>query len=336
VRLHSLQYLRAIASLFVVYSHTVLQVEEYFPRLYEFGGFGVDIFFVISGFIMVYIARPSDTPTRFLRSRAKRVIPLYWFFTLLMALILFFAPNLFKSSVFDLGQTIMSFLFIPHFSTPYPNMVWPILAPGWSLNYEMFFYLVFAIALLLPEKWRITAISLVIAAAFIIAHSTPPGNPWNEFFRDSIVLEFILGMLLAKAFLMGFQLPRVVAYILFFTGIALLLIKYPIPRIFTWGIPSLMVVMGMLYSRLPANEFFVALGDSSYALYLTHIFTLGLMRKILPTWLGFGEYAPYWFVGISLIACIVVGFATHYLIDNRLLRVNWLQKFGRLRSSQVH
>jgi len=336
VRLHNLQYLRAIASLFVVYSHAVLQVDAYRLQLHEFGGFGVDIFFVISGFIMVYIARPNDTPKRFLVSRAKRVIPLYWVFTLLMASILFFAPTLFKSTVFDFGQTLMSLLFIPHFSSAVPDMVWPILAPGWSLNYEMYFYLTFAAALVLPLAWRVPCISLSILLVLVAAQFMPSGGPINEFFRDTIVLEFILGMLLAQAYLRGFRIPNGIAWFLFIAGTALLLCKFPLPRIVTWGIPALLVVAGMLYSRLPANAFFVALGDASYALYLSHIFTLGLTRKILPSILGDGVIAAYLYVVISILSCIVVGFITHYMVDNWLLRLNWLAKFGRLRAHFTH
>lgn len=334
MRLHSLQYLRAIASLFVVYSHAVIQVDSYRPLLAEFGGFGVDIFFVISGFIMVYIARPDDTPSRFLWNRVRRVVPLYWFFTLLMALILFFAPWLFKTSVFDLVQTTKSLLFIPHYSSAYKDMVWPILAPGWSLNYEMYFYIVFAIALLLPSGWRVPLISAVILIAFAVAYVMPEGGAWNEFFRDSIALEFILGMVLAKAYLAGFRLPGIVAWVLLVTGILLLLIKFPMPRIWTWGIPAFLVVIGMLYSRLPSNEFFVALGDSSYALYLSHIFTLGLTRKILPAWLGDGDVAAYSYVALSLVICVFVGFLTHYIVDNRLLRFSWWARFQRGRIEQ--
>ena len=61
MRLHALQYLRAFAALAVVYSHIVIQVEPYQEWLLEFGSFGVDIFFVISGFIMIYISKPTDT-----------------------------------------------------------------------------------------------------------------------------------------------------------------------------------------------------------------------------------------------------------------------------------
>lgn len=336
MRLHSLQYLRALASLFVVYGHAVLQVDDYFKHLIEFGGFGVDIFFVISGFIMVYIAKPDDNPKRFIINRARRVIPLYWFFTLLMAAILLTAPFLFKNTVYNTVQAIQSLLFIPFYSTAYPDMVWPIVAPGWSLTYEMYFYLIFALSLLLPMQQRILFISAIIVFVFAAAYALPQSGAVNQFFRDSIVLEFILGMALARAHQTGFRVPAIMAWLLIFTGLALLLIKFELPRIITWGVPSLSVVIGVLYSRLPANRFFISLGDSSYALYLSHIFTLGLCRATLPALLGEGPQAAYQFVAISIVMCIVVGYLAHYLVDNWLLRAGRRDKFRRLFSRSAH
>ena len=326
-KLHALQYMRAIASMAVVYSHAVLQVPEYQALLHDAGSFGVDIFFVISGFIMVYIAKPDDTPSNFISNRVRRVVPLYWFFTLLMAAILLLVPSVFKSTTFDLTIIVKSLLFIPHYSQADPSQVWPIVAPGWSLVYEMYFYALFAASLWFARSMRVWLITTAIAVTFVTAHMWQWSGAIGDFFQESIVFEFTLGMLLAVAWQRGLRLSSSAGYGLILVGFALLLIGLPMDRLFAYGIPSLLIVAGTLYCTIPNSRFFVLLGDASYALYLCHIFTLGICRKVLPPILGDGMTAALLFVVISLIACQISALVVHYLIDNWLLRherLHWL------------
>jgi len=320
MKLYALQYLRAVAALAVVYSHAVTQVESYFVHLPKFGSFGVDIFFVISGFIMVYISRPSDTPIRFIVNRVRRVVPLYWFFTILMAAILLLMPSVFKSTVYGTAAVLKSLAFIPHFHAAYPDQAWPIVTPGWSLNYEMYFYGLFAVSLLLAPRFRIAFISAFILAVFLIAHGFSSGTAISSFFRDAVVFEFIFGMLLAYSWQRGFRLPPAMGVALIAIGFALLFLKLPFARVFEFGVPSLLVVAGCLYVRVAENKTLLLLGDASYALYLSHIFALGAMRKVLPPIIGDGPLAPILFVLISLLFCTVVSIVVHLLVDNWLLR----------------
>ncbi|NND92647.1 MAG: acyltransferase [Granulosicoccus sp.] len=321
MRLHALQYLRAVAALAVVYSHAVIQVEDYQPYLPEGGSFGVDIFFVISGFIMIYIAKPDDTPGRFFMQRVRRVVPLYWFFTFLMAAILLLIPGAFKRTVFDLQALLASLAFIPYWSLPNPSEVWPIVAPGWSLNFEMYFYLIFAISLLFAPRFRIAFIAAVITTVYLIATNFDDGeSAAASFFSLDIVFEFILGMLLAVAWKRGFRIPSSTAAWLLLTAVCVLLIKLPLPRIFEYGVPSLFIVMACLYIRVGEHSWLELLGDASYSLYLSHVFTLGILRLVLPRYLGDGEMAAYGFVLISLIVCSLVSIVIHKYVDNWLLR----------------
>ena len=330
MRLYALQYLRAVAALAVVYSHSVIQVADYQQYLTDAGSFGVDIFFVISGFIMIYIAKPDDTPTAFFLNRMRRVIPMYWFFTFLMAAILLIMPGVFKTTVFDMDALLMSLAFIPHWSVAYPTEAWPIVAPGWSLNFEMYFYLVFAVSLLFAQRFRIAFISFVITTVFVIASSLNDGqSAIASFFSLSLVFEFILGMLLAVAWKRGFRLPPSTAAWLLLSASCVLLIKLPLPRIFEYGVPAFLIVMSCLYIRIGKYRWAVLLGDASYALYLSHIFTLGILRKFVAPFLGEGETAAYLFVIISLVVCTLVSVVIHKYIDNWLLRherLRWLLK----------
>ncbi|MBX2879987.1 MAG: acyltransferase [Granulosicoccus sp.] len=321
MRLHALQYLRAVAALAVVYSHTAIQVDDYTKYLLDAGSFGVDIFFVISGFIMIYIARPEDTPKRFFNNRVRRVVPLYWFFTILMACILITMPWAFKSTYFGWDSFLLSLAFIPHWSTAHENMVWPLVAPGWSLVFEMYFYSLFALSLLLAERYRILFISLIITMVFLVANHYHTGeSAMAQFFAKSLVFEFVLGMLLAVAWKRGFKLPSSTAVYLLLFSSCLLFLELPVPRIFEYGIPAAFIVMACLYIKIGVHKWAVLLGDASYALYLSHIFTLGALRKFIPPLLGDGPLAAYLFAIISLVVCTIVSIFIHQYIDNWLLR----------------
>ncbi|MBX2839830.1 MAG: acyltransferase [Gammaproteobacteria bacterium] len=325
MRLHSLQYLRAIAAIAVVYSHSVLQVESYAKELHYAGGFGVNIFFVISGFIMVFISKPDATPSSFLVNRIRRVVPLYWFFTIMMAVILAFLPSLFKTTQFAWDTVFMSLAFIPHYSEAHSGYVWPILAPGWSLNYEMYFYLLFAASLFFTYRFQALITCTLITTLFVLARLTHSDNAAIVFMSDAVVFEFIFGMLLALLWKQGLRIHSFVAVILIIVGFAVLIFReqwFPTTtaHVLKIGIPSLLVVTGFLYIKLPHWKFFVLLGDASYALYLSHIFTLGPIRKWLPPLLGDNPAAPYLFVAIAMTICIIVSLFVHWFIDNWLLR----------------
>ncbi|MFK8078886.1 MAG: acyltransferase family protein [Granulosicoccus sp.] len=337
MRLHALQYLRAVAALAVVYSHSVIQVESYEQFLGHAGSFGVDIFFVISGFIMVYIAKPNDTPGAFFANRLRRVVPLYWFFTFLMAAILLAMPSVFKATVFEWNTFVKSLTFIPHWSGAYDGYVWPIVAPGWSLIFEMYFYLVFALSLFLANRFRVLFITLVISAVFIIGTINNTGeSAAAQFFAKSMVFEFILGMLLAVAWKSGFRLPSSTSWYLLLFASCLLFLNLPGPRIVEFGIPSTLIVMACLFIRIKHYDWAVLLGDASYALYLSHIFTLGVMRKFVAPLLGEGQLAAYLFVALSLIVCTFVSILVHQYVDNWLLRHERLRfNVGRGHSVQT-
>lgn len=331
MRLHALQYLRAVAALAVVFSHSTIQVENYREWLPEFGSFGVDIFFVISGFIMVWIAKPGDTPRAFITNRIRRVVPLYWFFTLLMAAILLLLPALFKNTVFDPMAVVQSLAFWPHYSTAQSDQVWPIVAPGWSLNYEMYFYLLFALSLLVISRLRLLFVAIGITSVFLIAVALDTGGAVSHFYSESIVFEFLLGMGLAHAWKRGLRLSPGIGWMLIVSGFALISAQLPVPRIFEFGVPATLIVAGSLFVSLPDIRWMTLLGDASYALYLSHIFTLGLLRKVLPPVLGEGVVAAWGFVALALVICTLVSIIVHLLIDNWLLRNERLQSFGRVR-----
>ena len=315
-RLHALQHLRAVAALLVVYHHSVIQHEPWYRVLPEFGEFGVDVFFVVSGFVMVHVARPDDAPARFLARRALRVVPLYWFFTLLMAAMLWLAPQVARTVEPDAVALLKSLAFVPYSPDGDPERVLPLLTPGWTLNYEMYFYAVFAAALTLPGRLRTGAIAATLALPCVAAALVPsPGVPL-AFYGDPIVFEFVAGMLIAHRRRRGPILAPVAARAALLVGAAALFaLPADWPRALGYGLPATLIVAGALDARLPGGRGATLLGDASYALYLSHLFTLGVLRVLLPPVLGDGVVGAVAFVAIALPACALVSIGVHLVLE---------------------
>src|ERR1051325_7145567 len=178
----SVQYLRGIAAVAVVYFHTKLIMAGFsWPLGRPFGAGGVDLFFVISGFIMmVTTSAKSQSPWGFFLKRIIRVVPLYWGATLAAVALFLLVPAAFQKQTMSLSHVLLSLLFIPHHVGGEIGAA-PFFKIGWTLNFEMFFYLVFGLTLLLRSAWqRLLAIamlftSLTIAGAVIHPSSAALG-----------------------------------------------------------------------------------------------------------------------------------------------------------------
>ncbi len=167
-RLDSVQMLRAIAALAVIWSHSTLELLRFtdvdlrtFSSLSSMGRIGVDIFFVISGFVMVYVSsrhfQKTGEVSRFVLRRIIRVVPVYWFYTSLMLGVALFAPDMLRNFKLSWFHVAASYLFIP-WATPGDNDFHPLLGIGWTLNYEMFFYILFAPFLLFARERAVLAL----------------------------------------------------------------------------------------------------------------------------------------------------------------------------------
>lgn len=287
-----LQYLRAIAALMVVYFHSVLQVPKVQPGFqtvfHLFGETGVDIFFVLSGFVMwLTTAGRQIRPLDFYRRRIQRIVPLYWLATLFAASVALVAPTLLKSTVFDLPHLIASLFFLPWPNPADPELTAPVVVPGWTLNYELFFYFVFGLLLLVREKWRFAALFAAMTTIILICRFLPGGTTAAKFYSDPIIYEFLAGVLLAKLYLDKILLPQAVAWPALAMGFSFLLINETLcdasTRSYMWGIPAVVILYSAVsidFSKLPVIATLQYLGDASYSIYITHAFTLAILRVV--------------------------------------------------------
>ena len=328
-----IQYLRGIAAIMVVVFH----LKSSFERMGYAGppaglSSGVDIFFVISGFIMVLTTAGKNTsPLTFWWRRLTRIAPLYWLVTAFMVSVTLIAPNAVQSSAYETWHVLASFLFIPA-SHPVLHGFSPVIIQGWTLNYEIFFYFIFGISLLLPNRFQIPStlviISLLVLSALIFP---PPASSIRSFYASSIILEFGMGMILAllarpKGLLS--KLPSGLGLSLVALGFVVLALTEgdSIWRAVERGLPSMAIVAGVLIleSKKPFSESRIlhALGNASYSIYIIQgILTSALAQAWRHANLdgGIGSLLAFSIIDVAL--CAGGGFLCYAWIERPLTQL---------------
>src|SRR5215216_4637338 len=249
---------------------------------------GVDAFFVISGFIMVHAsARMFGAPDGgriFLARRIARIVPIYWAVTTLYLAIALALPHVLNAELLGWPYVLASYLFVP---VTRPNgLVQPVYGLGWTLNYEMFFYALFALAVGRSRRAAVVGLGAVLAGLVVIGRVFGPLPQPLQFWTDPIILEFVYGMTLGLLFAEGVRLGPVartvlaIAAIVVLTAVATRYVMFATPyRALVYGVPAAMLIAAVAFGREDrARGRFAgtgaAIGDASYALYLIHPFVI--------------------------------------------------------------
>jgi peptidoglycan/LPS O-acetylase OafA/YrhL len=325
----SIQYLRGCAALLVVIFHMFTIGELSYLYRSDIGGFGVEIFFVISGFIMWHTTVASRiTPAVFWRNRVIRIVPLYWFFLALMIVICLSIPQMLNSTILTAEGVVKSFLFIPYYNAVAKNGIAPILVPGWSLNYEMFFYFIFGLSLFVRYRpARLALLSVILIGLVVAGFVLQPTEAVLVSYTNSAILTFFEGVVLAVLYRrFGFH----------GVGWAVTLIIVGIAGQATrgggigWvyavsGLSPALVVAGALclepsIQRAP-NSLLRLVGDASYSIYLSHLF---FIRAAEMLWrrlgmLGSGGLADATFVIVGVGFAVLGGVVVHLVIERPML-----------------
>ncbi|WP_313459676.1 acyltransferase [Stenotrophomonas sp.] len=338
-RFDSLQVLRGIAALAVLIFHLRAVESKYIPGEALLGTVaahadaGVDLFFVISGFVMAHVGRGRFSGFRaaglFLMKRAWRVLPLYWLFTTLTIIMMMTFPAIVNSSYPD-QSVIKSYLLIPHTQLP-------VLAVGWTLIHEAYFYVVFAIAIAIIAERALTVCLIGWAAVIAYAHldGSQEMTPLRQLLISPLTFEFIVGVL---AGLHWRKLPRQLASAMIVAGIALYLtgavgfadasISAPDPwlRTATFGTASVLLVLGwvMRESRgeRSAPSVLVALGNSSYSLYLSHVFVISAVGRLWAAVIPGQSWGHHFlFVLVATASACIAGHVIHRCFELPLLNL---------------
>jgi exopolysaccharide production protein ExoZ len=307
----SIQYLRALAALAVVAFHAC----QWARIDFDIGSAGVDVFFVISGFIMWRTTEGGQVrPLAFLRRRAIRIAPLYWAVTLGLAAAALIVPQRFPDVEPTAWHVFASLAFIQHLNPQ--GLPFPLLAPGWTLNYEAVFYLLFAVCLLVPMAQRAMVLTLALAGATFIGFLYPP--VYIMLFNP-LLLEFAAGIWLARFMGEGLTPGRHAGWGMFVAGLAsfaamhLAGVEWDLWRPLFWGFPAFLLVAGLTAVEqdggLPEIPLLKTLGDASYSIYLCHPLTVGAVAVTLGAW-----NAPV-FIPLAFVVGAAVGWGVWKLFE---------------------
>jgi exopolysaccharide production protein ExoZ len=291
----SLQYLRALAALSVVLFHAF---ERRDLGGFDVGQMGVDVFFVLSGLVMWLISERTDrSPAQFFAERVARVAPIYWLATL--AVLALWAAGIRQGLDHpEFWHTVKSFLFVPA-EYPGKDKIYPLLIPGWTLNYEMFFYAIFALSLVGGRRVRLGFTTVSIVGLVAIGVGMKPTDAVLATYTSPIMLEFLAGIWIGVVWSEMKYAGRLSSVAMFVAGLLLipaLAWAWPEgPRIIVYGIPALLIVAGAaLYEKhrpVVRWPFLLLLGDASYSIYLWHFPSNSIWDAIaqaahMPTWLA--------------------------------------------------
>jgi len=319
--LFTIQYLRAVAAIAVVVGH----IAEIYRLDWRLGGAGVDLFFVISGFIMWLVTRQSEaTPTKFVKKRLLRIVPLYWLVTLFLALSASFLPNLFPLDHPVLQHVLLSLLFVPHLSPD--GRLFPLVSQGWTLNYEMFFYFLFALTLAAPRRSQFYFVNLLLLGGVVLGYLVTPSSPAGVAYTSPLLIEFLAGIYICRAWLANRVFGQKCAWIAVALGLASIAAKdfldIQLPRVINSGLPATLIVFGAVSlergNHVVEIRWLKYLGDSSYSIYLTH-YLAWLFISIVIAKLGNNIYSLQFFP-VVVCAGIAAGVATYSLVERPMVR----------------
>ncbi len=338
-RLQNIQALRGVAALIVLAAHIKDAELDYggngplLPFPLYMGVIGVDLFFLISGFVMAHVAldgqRGPSASVRFLYNRAARIFPIYWAVTLCM-LALYAGKQILFSEATPFPNPVETFFLLP-------DDQFPLLPVGWTLVHEMFFYAVFAVFVL----WRRASLLafLGVWAAIVMAGNVTglvAINPWTNVLFSPLTFEFIVGALIAILVRRGtvkFALPALIgggaaALAIAVAGAASL---YPSAfadyayRVAIFTPPFALVLYGAAALETKrgatAPRWLRSVGDASYSLYLIHVPVLLVAGKLISVSVPDGAFDNPLLIACFLAASLGAAFALHKFIEKPALAI---------------
>lgn len=349
-RLDSIQVLRGVAAILVVLFHFRHYLNDVYPlkdlgdRLFLFGEAGVDIFFVISGFIIVYSSRSREKNTfsEFAIKRFFRLYPLY-FFVLTIYLLSY------HNEAFNYINVIKSYLLIPiDYNGKAPWFGLSTIYSAWTLTYESYFYFIFALSILLSHKYRVAICAAAIIIVMYFVQKLTYGefsliavtgkNEFNGliynfmFVSSPLILDFIMGMVVAYVYIFYEKHIKANEVITFMSLIVLtisvvFMVSHATASIgpLFWGWCSVGIVLSILLISknlsIKYPRFLIYLGEMSYSIYINHV----VVKKVSLSYIGPLGLFKNGDGGVILfclvVATLCVSYGTYNLIEKPSIKL---------------
>lgn len=290
----------------------------------NFGASGVHIFFVISGFIMVYTSFEKNDENfdseKFLIRRFIRIYPIFWLYAAVYILSHYIVLGGYNLSILDI---LRSLLLLPGYSPL-------IIGPAWTLSFEIYFYICFAVFMTLGLLRGLLIMTLFFLASIAMGSEFHSDNIGIHLVTDSLLMEFLLGAWIAYFFVSEIRLSAAVSNALMLIALIIFLVGLAfgyrsVPSALSWGVPSALLIAGAVFKErggtLPNIIRKISfLGDSSYSLYLIHIL---MIDAFLNAYLAIVPSPKVGFFPICLALtalCVLVAIVFYKLIERRIVR----------------
>ncbi|MGP1832245.1 acyltransferase family protein [Shewanella frigidimarina] len=324
--IYSVQYMRAIAALMVVFHHSAWKGAQYGSdplSWFHIGEAGVDLFFIISGYIMCRTVDQKEVSIfSFIKARIRRIIPIYWLLTTLALVAFLIFPEKVNSSGGNTNVIASYFLF--------PTEDKFLIQNGWTLSFEFFFYFLFSFCLSVKSLYRYLIPTGIIFGLVLIGNIIDTELYLVKFMTSPFLLEFTFGIL-AFYFSRNLNCGNKFGFLLIIISTVLMIlvnnsiIEYP--RVIQYGIPALMFFLGMLFiepifKMCNSNiilKILKKIGDSSYSLYLFHPFALVICSIILSR-VGLNQFGGA-FIVLLVISSVVSGHLCYLLLEKPLAKL---------------
>lgn len=347
-KIQSIQALRAIAATMVVVFHAFMWVNETvvqgaspsflysIPLVRTIGGYGVDIFFVISGFVMATVTWNSfafpGASSLFITKRLIRIFPIYWIYlAIFVGIYASFSSFINYATTYTSTQIIYSLFLLP----------WPgdwgwlsnryIFYPTWTLTFEIYFYVIMSCCLLLKRKYVIPFVLVIFFSCFLLFRQFAEQSAILRIIANPLLFEFLFGLCVGFFYKSGMYIGSIISMLLVAAGLGLLAYASTTPisldgfdRCLRCGIPAMFIIAGLVF--LEANKTIVIplwlskIGDSSYSLYLLHPLGISITSKLL-TLCGLKMLLPSDILLIILvISCMIGGYISYLLLEKPLLK----------------
>lgn len=328
-----LQLLRGLAALMIVFLHLGVAEARYGSSGWQYldgfriGAAGVDIFFVISGFVMILVIKNKlISPVLFLKKRLSRIYPNYWIYFLIVVLVWLIQPGWVNSSLSGTPAFLSSFLLFPS-SGP------PVVSVAWTLEFEIFFYLVFTLFLWISPQHLAPLLISSFTALVLVGVIYQPESLLLERLTHPLLLEFSAGVLLGSV-LMFRQIPgtwltipvAVLIFILYQMGFELtqiIPVGIHLERVVNFGVPAVLLVFGFVSLDMKYQvvypDLFIKIGDASYTLYLSHILVISACGKLYQA-IGLNEIlSNFVFIIGMLVLCVFIALLAYQYVERPML-----------------
>lgn len=351
----SIHNLRGIAGIFVVFFHFrsylngVYVQQDFGQMLFGSAAFGVDLFFMISGFIIALSTRNRTSNLVFALRRFFRIYPAFFVvFTIGVITVYQYNPS---------ENLVRAFLFMHRdYAQDSPGFGYNVLGPAWTLTYELYFYAVFALAMAISHKYRTTLTScFLVVTVFLLqiyyngeislsgpsAANVPIDNPAFGFLRfisSPILLEFIVGMLYYEIYhRVKFSVSNGTSLFILYSTIGFFITYYFVGSLNGFGLDragiiSAVLLFGFLFYEktigFNENRTLSFLGDVSFSIYISHYFFINLMNFYNPEFYmhssGMGRFL------MMLSITMVAGTLLHFYIEKPCIR------FGKMLENHLN